>query len=73
MIDELFKKVDAVARFESLVHFPEKPRDPDWPDWVARATKEDVTFSGVGDSREFALADLLNNIKENRPARGYGR
>jgi hypothetical protein len=72
-MEELLDKIEDVARFESLVHFPEKPRDPDWPNWVARATKEGVTFSGTGEDRNLALQDLLKNIDENRPALGYGR
>lgn len=72
MTEQLIEKIETLARFESLVHFPEK-RDHDWPNWVARATKEGVTFTGQGEDRENALEDLLTNIKANKPALGYGR
>lgn len=72
MTDKLVEEIEQAARFESLVHFPEK-RDPDWPDWVARATKHGVTYSGTGSDRDLALEDLLNNIKTGKPALGFGR
>jgi len=55
-------QIEQVARFESLVHLPDKPRDPDWPKWVARATVDGHGTDGRGGTHIEALQDLLKNL-----------
>lgn len=55
--------IEKVARFESLVHMPEK-KDPDWPVYVARATVKGHGTNGQGDTDIEALKDLLKKLQK---------
>lgn len=61
--ETLKAQIEKVARFESLVHMPDK-RDPDWPKWVARATVKGHGTNGQGDTDIEALKDLLKKIEK---------
>jgi hypothetical protein len=59
--EQLKTRIEAVARFESLVQMPSK-KDPDWPNWVARATVDGNSVNGQGDTDLDAMEDLLNKL-----------
>lgn len=61
--DTLKTAIEKVARFESLVHMPDK-KDPDWPHYVARATVKGQSVNGQGDTDIAALNDLLRKLQE---------
>jgi hypothetical protein len=56
------RRIEKIARFESLVQLPEKPRDPDWPVWAAAATKDGHRFMATADTKVDALARLLEEL-----------
>ena len=60
--EQLREAIEKLGSFQSLVQMPDKPRDPDWPNWVARATKDEKSYIGKGDTDTDALEDLLNNL-----------
>jgi hypothetical protein len=66
--EELKAQIEEIARFESLVHLPDKPRDPDWPHWVARATVEGHGTNGEGETEIEALENLLKNLQDKASA-----
>lgn len=61
--ENLKSQIEKVARFESLVHMPEK-KDPDWPVYIARATVKGHGTNGQGDTDIDALRDLLKKLQK---------
>ncbi len=55
-------QIEKIGRFESLVQLTDKPKDPDWPKWVARATVEGHGTNGQGDGDVEAMKDLLKKL-----------
>jgi hypothetical protein len=55
----LKNQIEAIARFESLVHLPEK-----WGDkWLARAVKDGHGVNGEGETDLAAMEDLLKKLE----------